>query len=95
MKRTKKDIYQDIRRLEAARKKDYAKFSAKYNKAVEHLDVAEERELKKTPKAADAIMAKYSKKRNKVMADWRKSNALIHDKYEPRLKKLYKELGPA
>lgn len=93
--KTKQQIRKEIKRLEAARTKEYKKISAKYKKALDHMDIMEDREEKKHPEKFEAIYRKYRDKGKKIMDQWFKYNTAIHEKYEPKIEKLYVELRSA
>lgn len=90
--KTKQQIRKEIGRLEDARDKDYKKINGKYEKAVDNLWKAEDREEKKHPEKFFEIAKKYQPKIQKVMAQWHRASNAVHAKYKARLEKLYNEL---
>lgn len=92
--RSKQQILKEIKRLEDARAKDYKKVSAKYKKALENMDKAEDMEEKKHPERFKEIYKKYRSKGKKIMDQWYKASDAVSKKYASKLDKLYKEYGP-
>ena len=93
--KTKQEIRKEIKRLETAKGKEFAKYNARYQKAIDNLFMAEDREEKKHPEKFFEIAKKYQAKIKKQMAQWRKVLDRIHAKYEPKIEKLYVELRSA
>lgn len=93
--KTKQEIRKEIKRLETARGKEYAKYYARYQKAIDNLFMAEDREEKKHPAKFFEIAKKYQAKIKKQTAQWRKVSDRLHAKYEPKIEKLYVKLRSA
>lgn len=93
--KTRKQILSEIKRLEDAERKEHKKFGAKYQKAIDNLYLAEDREEKKHPENFRKIATKYLAKQRELLSSWYKSTATVSAKYRPKLERLYGELRSA
>ena len=103
LKKSEDQYRSDMRRIIEKWDKEHKKIDAKYLKALDHLEKAEIREVKKDPKKKGAVSKKYDKKKAAIMSQWRKARKAINDRYTPlsestrrkhelKLDKLRKEL---